>query len=254
MGKLEGKIAIVVGSTSGIGKAIAERFAKEGATTIITGRRKEIGKTIVDGITKEGGNAEFYKLDVRDINACYGLIETVIDKYGKLDILEYNAGLGNPGKIEETYLGNITPEVWDIIFETNLKSAFFTVQKALPELVKTKGNVIFTASIGGFSAFATRSNIPYGSTKAALLMLMRIVALNMADKHVRVNAVAPGVTETDILTKASQSTIDQLCSEVPMKEMTKPEDVADAALFLASDEASHITGQHIAICGGQCLI
>lgn len=253
MGKLEGKVAIVVGSTAGIGQAIAERFAKEGATVIVTGRRDEIGKAVVDEITKAGGKAEFYKLDAKNINACYNLIDTVTDKYGKLDILEYNAGIANIGDHTKTIVGNITEDVWDAIFDINLKSAFFMTQKALPELIKTKGNVIYTSSIGGLSAVNSKTNLPYGGTKAAINYITRNIALNVADKGVRINAVAPGLTETNILADSQPEEIENLRESIPMKRISSVEDIANGVLFLASEEAQAVTGQVFSICGGMCI-
>jgi 3-oxoacyl-[acyl-carrier protein] reductase len=252
--KLDGKVAIVVGSTSGIGKAIAERFAAEGATAIITGRRNEEGKKVVDGITKAGGKADFYKVDVRDIKSCYSLIDGVVAKYGKLDILDYNAGIGKLDKLEDTVLGTLTEEVWDAIFDTNLRSAFFMTQKALPELYKTKGSVVYTSSIAGVCPYIAQSTVAYGSTKAAILMMMKAIALNVADKGVRVNAVVPGLTETDIFSSIQPKVLEETKAAIPLKKMAQPKNIADSVLFLVSDEASNITGQYIAVCGGQSIL
>lgn len=253
MGKLEGKVAIVVGSTSGIGKTIGERFAEEGATVIITGRRDEVGKKVVDEITKAGGKADFYKLDVMDIDNCNEVIDAVIAKYGKLDILDYNAGIANVSRSAPPRLGDITEEFWDAILDTNLKSAFFMAQKALPELINTKGNIIFTASLAGTSAMTGKDGIPYGSSKAAVLHMMKMMALNVADKGVRVNAVSPGMTQTDILSTCTPEMLEQLTEVIPLKCISRPQDIANAALFLASDDASQITGQYISICGGASI-
>lgn len=250
MGKLTDKIAIVVGSTSGIGKAIAVRYAKEGATVIVTGRRKERGLMTVEEIESFGGASEFYELDARNIEACYSLIDYVVEKYGKLDIIEYNSGISSLGDFNETVFGNITEKLWDAVFETNLKSAFFMSQKAMPELVKTKGTIIYTSSGAGFSAKNSVSSLAYGASKAAMIQMTKIMALTMAGEGVRVNTIAPGLTETEILSNITDEIKAGLRASVPMNKMVLSEDIADTALFLASEESKMITGQCISVCGG----
>ena len=246
--KLDQKVAIVVGSTSGIGKGIAKEFAAEGAVVIITGRRVENGEAVVKEIEAAGGKAAFMKLDAMDTDACRALIDEVVEKYGKLDILAYNAGVANAFSVTDG-----TEKDWDMIFNTNIRSAFFMSQHALPYLEATKGNIVYTASIGGVSAKATLSNIAYGSTTAAIIQMMKILALTVADKGIRVNAIAPGVTMTEMIEKADQSVIDRLKKAVPLQRIGTVQEMAKAAVYLASEDASFITGQALSLCGGMSI-
>lgn len=245
--KLKDKVALVVGSTSGIGKTIAEKFASEGAVVIVTGRREEQGNAVVSGIEQNGGRAEFMKLDVTNIQGCKDIIDTIVSKYNKLDILAYNAGIATPCPLDTG-----DEKTWDAIMTTNLKSAFFMSQKAIPELEKTKGNIIYTASMIGTTPNCG-NNLAYGASKAGIIHLAKILALDVGPRGVRVNCISPGVTQTDILSNASEEVLARLSASIPMKALCTPESMADAALFLASDDAKFITGQTLSICGGRSI-
>lgn len=245
--KLKEKVALVVGSTSGIGKSIAEKIASEGALVIITGRREEQGKTIVSEIEEKGGKADFMKLDVTNIQECRDIIDSIVSKHGKLDVLAYNAGIAIPCDIDTG-----DEKTWDAIMTTNLKSAFFMTQKALPELEKVNGSIIYTASMIGTTPDCG-NNIAYGASKAGIIHMAKLIALSTAARGVRVNCVSPGVTKTDILNNASEETLARLSGSIPMSRLGDPEDIANAVLFLASDDAKYITGQTISICGGRSI-
>ncbi len=240
------KVVLVVGSTSGIGKAMAETFAREGATAIVTGRREALGQEIVAQIQAAGGKAGFFAVDALQLDSCRALIDHVVSKYGKLDVLVYNAGIASGGSYTDE-------QAWDRIMTTNLKAAYYMAEKALPELEKTKGNIIFTSSLAGMSAKNAGSNVCYGSSKAAMSHMVEIMALSAGKKGVRVNAVAPGVTMTDILANASEQTLAYLKQNIPLGIVGEPQDIADAALFLADDTARYITGQVIKVDGGASI-
>lgn len=253
MGKLDGKVAIVIGSTSGIGKATAKLYAKEGATVIITGRRIEKGEAVVDEITAEGGQADFYKLDCSILQECYDLVEDVVVKHGRLDILFYNAGVSTKEDPAESLFDNMTEELWDYVMSTNLTNAFFMSKKAMSELKKTKGNVLFTASVAGLDAVIGKDIIAYGVSKAALLYMTKALALNVAGEGVRINAIAPGFTDTDILAQSSKEYLDAMCATIPIKRLCTAEEMASAALYLSSDDAASVTGHIMVIDGGVSL-
>lgn len=248
---LEGKVAIVIGSTAGIGEASALNFGAAGATVIVTGRRKEKGDAVVSKIVEAGGNAEFYKFDVSVLEECEKLVDDIAEKYGRIDILHYNSGVSTMGDEAEGYFENTTERLWDYVMQVNLKSAFFLSRKILPELKKTHGCIVFTSSGSGQSVGLSMHNPVYGISKAGLDHMVRIVAGIAAADGVRVNAIAPGLTKTDIIAQAPADFVAEVEGSIPMKKMAMPEDQANAVLFLASDFAGSITGQILTVDNGQ---
>lgn len=247
MKRLDGKVAIVVGSTSGIGKAIAEHFAQEGAKVVVTGRRQERGDEVVKEIQDNGGEAYFVKTDVSVEEDNRNLVKETVDKFGKLDVLYFNAGIAQATKLEDQ-----TVEAWDKTFDTNLKAYFILAQEAMPHLKETKGNIIATSSMASIKAFDEQ--FAYGSTKAGVSQLTKMLAVNGAEAGVRANAIAPGVINTDILANAGEGYIDAIAAAIPMKRLGEPEEIAKVAVFLASDEASYVSGQVIAVDGAQTAV
>jgi 3-oxoacyl-[acyl-carrier protein] reductase len=241
---LKEKVALVVGSTSGIGEGIAKRFACEGAKVIVTGRRPERGQQVVEAIQANGSQAQYMKLDASDNTDQARVLEAVIGEYGKLDILVNNAGIAPYADL------SVDEKTWDSIFDTNLRGAFFMAQKAVPALAKTKGNILFTTSLAGLSAVGAKTGIAYGASKAGLMQVTKIMARLVAKDGIRVNAVSPGLIKTEILDSLPEELLQALISEIPLSRAGTPEDIANTAAFLASDEASFITGQIISVCGG----
>lgn len=245
--KLEGKVAIVVGSTSGIGQGVAEKYAAEGAKVVVTGRRTDKGEAVVKAIEEKGGVACFMKLDVTSEENVKSVMDETVAKFGKLDIVVINAGVAMAATMEQ-----LDTELWDKHYNTNIRAHFWCAKYALPYLLETKGNIIFTSSMAAIKVFDQQ--FAYGSTKAAVSHFCKMLAISYADKGVRVNAIAPGVIDTEILAGAPDGYIQAIADGIPMKRIGQPEDIAKLATFLASDDASYITGQVIACCGGASLV
>lgn len=246
--RLQDRVAIVVGSTSGIGKAIAKAFAAEGAKVVITGRRKELGESIAKQIVDDGFEASYYQVDVNDQEQCKALIDDTYNKYNGLDILVNNAGIAKAASMEELDL-----KLWDDTYNTNIRSYFVLTKAALPYLMKSKnGNIIYTSSMASIKPFDQQ--FAYGSTKAAVSHFMRMIAISYADKGIRSNAIAPGVIDTEILANAPEEYIQAIVESIPMRRLGKAEEIAKLAVFLASDDSSYITGQLISSCGGSSIV
>jgi NAD(P)-dependent dehydrogenase (short-subunit alcohol dehydrogenase family) len=249
MSKLAGKVAVITGGNSGIGLATAERFVAEGAQVFITGRRqgeldaavKRIGK----GVTGVRG-------DVSNLADLDGLYARVKEQAGHVDILFANAGMG-----EFTPLGSITEAQYDKMFNVNVKGLLFTVQKALP-LFRDGGSIILNASIAsckGLEAFSV-----YSATKAAVRSFARSWTVDLKQRKIRVNVISPGPIETPILDgiASTKEEVDQIkagfASLVPMGRMGQPEEIATAAVFLASSDSSFITGVELFVDGGMAQV
>ncbi|XP_075979258.1 dehydrogenase/reductase 4 [Anticarsia gemmatalis] len=246
-GRLKGKVAIITASTDGIGFAIAQRLGNEGASIVISSRKENNVQKAVkslrdDGITVEGvvchvGNAEQRKK----------LFDAANSKFGGLDILVSNAAV-NPGvsPILET-----DENVWDKIFEINVKSSWLLAKEAYPELVKRGGgNIVFISSIAGYQPMEPLG--PYSVSKTTLLGLTRAIATEVVHDNIRVNCVAPGIVATKFASAitSSEAGAEKSLSIVPMKRFGKPSEIASTVAFLASDDASYITGETIVTAGG----
>ncbi|WP_285423455.1 SDR family NAD(P)-dependent oxidoreductase [Pseudomonas sp. efr-133-TYG-103a] len=247
--KLEGKIALVTGGTTGIGLATAQRFAAEGAYVYITGRRQaELDKAVA-----LVGNATGVQVDSTRLEQLDALYEQISAEQGRLDVLFANAGGGSM-----LPLGEITEAHYDDTFDRNVKAVLFTVQKALP-LLATNASVILTGSTAGSSGTAAFS--VYSASKAAVRAFVRSWILDLKDRNVRVNTISPGATKTPGLVDLAgpdaaqqQGLLDYLASQVPMGRVGNPEEIASAALFLASDDASFVNGIELFVDGGQAQI
>lgn len=243
MGKLQGKIAVITGGSSGIGLATAKRFVAEGAYVFITGRRQ----AELDAAVKEiGGNVTAVRGDVSNPADLDRLYQTVKQQKGHLDVVFANAGTG-----EFVPLGAITEEHFDQTFGVNVRGALFTVQKALP-LLRDGASIILTgsiASVKGIPAFGV-----YSATKAALRSFARTWTLELKERHIRVNVLSPGTTDTPILGPLPKEAIAQIVAGVPMGRVAAPDEMAKPALFLASDDSSFITGIELFVDGGVAQI
>ncbi len=241
--KLEGKVAIITGSTSGIGKSCAFLFAKEGAKVVITGRNVERGEKVLAEIHQEGGDAIFVQCDISKDENMEHLIQETIDHYGKLDILVNNAGVYQLRKLDE-----MSTEEFDSIISTNLRSVFVMTKLAMPHLLKTKGNILNVSSVAGLKPSV--GGYAYNTSKAGLNMLTQVIAKSYAAEGIRCNGICPGIIVTPILKYDSQAEVDNLAQYVPMKKNGEPDDIAHAALFLCSDDAKYITAVNLPVDGG----
>ena len=245
MGKLEGKIALVTGGNSGIGLATATHFVKEGAYVFVTGRRENELSAAVKQIGKNVTAVQGDVSKLADLDRLFAQIEK--DK-GKLDIVFANAGVARYAP-----LGEITEEFYDSIFDINVKGLLFTVQKALP-LLRDGGSIILNASIVASKGLS--SNSVYSATKAAVRSFARTWTTDLKDRRIRVNAVSPGPIDTPGLSEllASSETGEQrkkmIATTVPLGRFGRPEEIAKAVVFLASDDASYITGVELFVDGG----
>ncbi len=243
MGKLQGKVAVITGGTTGIGFAAAKLFVKEGAFVFITGRRQ---KELDQAVKAIGSNVAGVQGDVANLADLDRLYKTVEAKGRRIDIVFANAGFG-----EFASLGNITEEHFDRLFNVNVKGALFTVQKALP-LLNDGGSIILTGSVG--SVKGTPGFWVYGATKAAIRNFVRAWTIELKDRRIRSNVLSPGPTETPLVGQQPADAIARIVSTIPMGRMGEPDEIAKAALFLASDDSSFVTGIELFVDGGRAQV
>src|SRR5580658_8643225 len=241
--KLQGKVAVITGGTEGIGLATATLFANEGAYVFITGRRQKE----LDGAVKEiGSSVSGVQGDVSNLDDLDRLYETVAKVKVRFDIVFANAGVG-----EFVPFGAVTEDHFDKLFDINVKGTLFTVQKALP-LMKDGGSIILNGSVA--SAKGTAAFGVYAASKAAIRSFVRTWTSDLKDRHIRSNVVSPGPTDTPIVDGQPADAIARIVSTIPMGRMGEPDEIATAALFLASDDSSFVTGIELFVDGGRAQI
>jgi 2-hydroxycyclohexanecarboxyl-CoA dehydrogenase len=245
--KLKDRIAIVTGAAMGIGKAIAEAMADEGAKIVIADVNDEEGKKTADNINKSGGHANFIKVDVTDFNQIKAATSEVLDQYNKIDILVNNAGIG----IMEPFMDG-KEEEWDRLIAIDFKGPMLFSKAVLSSMIKEQyGKIINIASVTG--VMAVELQVLYSATKGGVIAFTRSLAAEMAAHHINVNAICPGLTATPLVDRGMKEApeyFEQLIKEIPMRRPAQPEEIAKLAVFLASDESKYITGQRIIIDGG----
>jgi NAD(P)-dependent dehydrogenase (short-subunit alcohol dehydrogenase family) len=242
MSKLEGKVAVITGGSTGIGFATARLFVKEGANVFITGRRQ---KELDEAVRAIGRNVTGVQGDVARLADLDRLYEAVRVK-GRIDIVFANAGVA-----EFAPLGRITEEHFDKLFNINVRGTLFTVQKVLP-LLNDGGSIILTGSVAGVKG--TPAFGVYGATKAAIRNFARAWTVELKDRRIRSNVLSPGPTETPALDQQPADAIARIVSTIPMGRMGEPDEIAKAALFLASDDSSFVTGIELFVDGGRAQI
>ncbi|MHC1688207.1 MAG: SDR family NAD(P)-dependent oxidoreductase [Methanothrix sp.] len=256
MGRVEGKVAIVTGSTYGIGEAIARILAREGAVSIIAGRSQKEGTRVTEEIVRAGGKADYYPLDVTEEKRIEETVKAVYEKYGKIDILVNNAGIAGPNKPTHEY----TRAEWEGVFNVNVTGAFLCTKYVVPYMQKQKsGNIVYISSIYGIIG---APDLPaYHATKAANRVMAKIDALLYAKDNIRVNSVHPGFIWTPLVENflkeqcmksglSCEELKRQLDSKHPIGHIGEPDDIAYGVLYLVSDEAKFVTGSELIIDGG----
>lgn len=256
MGRLDGKVSIITGAGSGIGEATAKLFSKEGAKVVVADIDPVKGQQVVTEIKDTGSDAIFIKADVSKVSDMEKMVKTTVSTYGKLNILYNHAGIPGPKGVED-----VTEEEWEQCIKANMLGSFFATKFAIPEMRRVGGgSVLFTASTAGIAG--SRFSPTYSSAKGALVLLTKSLALRLAKDNIRVNCICPSLADTpmgpdfvrakpDEDWATTETTIERfLAAMIPMGRLVKPQEIAYAALFLASDEASFITGIFLPVDGG----
>ncbi len=247
--RLQDTVAVVTGSGAGIGRAIAVLFAREGARVVVTGRRRHLLETTVGEIEEHGGQAVAVPVDVTSADDVRALVDATTAAFGKVDVLVNNAG----AVLSRTTVQNCADEDWVRTMDVNLRGAFLCAKFMLPALVRTRGNIVQISSV--FALVGMVDSAAYTAAKGALVSLTRAMAMDFGPQGVRVNAVCPAYVETDMNRGMLDSlrragTFDTVLRRVPLGVLGEPDDVAHAALYLASREARWVTGVALPVDGG----
>ncbi len=248
MGQLDQKVALVTGSDSGIGRAIALAMAAEGATVVVNyAHNKDKGQEVYDQITQQGGKSLLLQADVSQYQQAVGLVQQTVEHFNRIDILVNNAGM----EIHSPFL-DVTEEQFDRVVGIDMKGAFFCAQAAAQQMVKASiaGRIINISSV--HEDIPMPQNVPYCCAKGGIRMLARTICLELAPHNITVNNIAPGAVDTpiDADVKADPQKYNALLNEIPLHRMGQPEEIAKLAVFLASDASAYITGSTMTIDGG----
>ncbi|MDR3062278.1 MAG: 3-oxoacyl-[acyl-carrier-protein] reductase [Dysgonamonadaceae bacterium] len=242
---LEGKVALVTGAARGIGKAIAIRFAQEGCAIAFTDLNiDDNAKATETEIASYGVKVKAYASNAADYEDTHKVVDEIVKDFGKVDVLVNNAGITRDG-----LMMRMTEQQWDMVINVNLKSAFNFIHALTPVMMKQKsGSIINMSSVVGISGNAGQTN--YSASKAGMIGLAKSIAKEVGSRGIRANAIAPGFIITEMTAQLSEEVRKQWADQIPLKRGGTPEDVANVALFLASDLSSYVSGQVIPVCGG----
>lgn len=248
MGLLNGKIALVTGGTRGIGKGICEKFSQEGATVVFTYlSSEEKANALAAELSANGVEVTAVRSDASKFDEAEALINLIVEKYGKLDVVVNNAGI-----TRDNLLMRMKEEDWDAVMETNLKSVF-NITKAVQRIMlkQRSGSIINISSIVGVQGNAGQSN--YAASKAGIIGFSKSIAKELGSRNIRCNVITPGFIETEMTEALDEKVVEEWRKSIPLKRGGTAEDVANAALYLASDLSAYVTGQTISVCGGMLM-
>lgn len=245
MKQLQGKTALITGASRGIGRAIASKFAAEGADVVLTHLASDVqGQALAEELRALGGKVRVHRSDAANFADVVALVQEVVHEFGRLDVLVNNAGITIDG-----LLLRMDEQSWDEVLRVNLKSCFNTVRAATSTFLKQRsGAIINISSVVGIKGNAGQAN--YAASKAGIIGFTKSVALELGSRNIRANAIAPGLIETDMTQGLTETVKKDWERGIPLRRMGLPEDVANCALFLASEASSYITGQVIQVDGG----
>lgn len=245
---LEQKVAVVTGASRGIGRAIAKKLAEDGMFVVINYRgNKEKAESVKQEILENQGMAEIYACDVSDYDACETFFKTVVQTYGRIDVLVNNAGITRDG-----LLMKMTEEDYDAVLQTNLKGPFHGIRFVSRQMLKQRsGRIINISSVSGILGNAGQAN--YCASKAGIVGLTKSAARELASRNITVNAVAPGFIDTDMTKVLPDKVKEEMMAQIPAKKFGTVEDIANAVEFLAKEESSYITGQVLHVNGGMYM-
>ena len=247
MFSIKNRIALVTGSSRGIGSVISERLSMAGAHVVCVSRSKAEIKDLSEKIKKNGGSSSFFPCDISDKPSVENLIKSTLDKYGQVDILINNAGI-----TKDNLLIRMSEKQWDTVLATNLNSAFYTTKTVIKSMMKNRfGRIVNISSIVGLTGNQGQGN--YSASKAGLIGFSKSIAKEVATRGITVNCIAPGFIETKMTEKLSEKVRENILNNIPMKKIGNPDDIANTVLFLVSNEANYITGQTITVDGGATI-
>ena len=247
MGCLKEQVVLITGSARGIGKEIALTFAQEGATTVISDINTDAADATAEEFKKQGFDASSFACDVTNMQSVEEMVNKILDKYKRIDILINNAGI-----TKDNLLLRMSEGEWDAVISTNLKGVFTCTKIVIKSMLKAKkGKVINIASIIGIVGNAGQAN--YAASKAGIIGFTKSIAKEFASRHITANAVAPGYIQTEMTEKLNDKAREEIFKAIPLGKLGTPKDVANTCLFLASPDADYITGQTIVVDGGMAI-
>ncbi len=247
MNRLDKKIAIVTGGADGIGKATAELFATEGAHVVLWDLNNEKGDALVSEIVNNGGTAEFYNVNVANYTDVEVAAKSVFDNHGKIDIIINNAGI-----TRDSSLKKMTPELWQQVIDVNLTGVFNCCKIVSSYMLENKyGRIVNASSVVGLYGNFGQTN--YVATKAGVIGMTKTLARELGRKGITVNAIAPGFIATEMVKKMPENVLEGMTSKVPVGRLGEPKDIAQAYLFLSSDEATYVNGTTLSVDGGMTV-